>query len=290
MENFGSIKILPNDIIFEKPERIRRPFSWVEHIPFAFKLIEVLSPNIIVELGTHSGNSFCAFNQAIKMLNLPSKCFAIDTWEGDKHSGQYDSSVFNDLFEYCKVHYSQTAILIKKSFDEAVEDFQNDSIDLLHIDGLHTYEAVSNDFYNWLPKLSTKAVVLFHDIEVNEGDFGVYRFWKEINVKYPSFEFLFGNGMGILFVGDNISKYVMDELLDYQSNEMAVKVFSIQGKLLHLRSENVDLNHEIERLREYNSSLFFTLEKYRNSTSFYIGALILKPISFFIRLFIRKTA
>ncbi len=280
---------MPDDIIFQKPERIRRPFSWVEHIPFAFKLIEVISPNIIVELGTHSGNSFCAFNQAIKMLNLPSKCFAIDTWEGDKHSGQYESSVFNDLFEYCKVHYSQTAILIKKSFDEAVEDFQNDSIDLLHIDGLHTYEAVSNDFYNWLPKLSTKSVVLFHDIEVYEGDFGVYRFWKEIKVKYPSIEFLFGNGLGILFVGDNISTKDIDKLLEYQSDELVIKMFSMQGKLIQAKSESDELNKEIESLREYNSLLFSMLEKYRNSTSFFIGALILKPISFFRTLFINKS-
>ena len=290
MEKLSSIKILPDDIIFERPERIRVPYSWVEHIPFAFKLIEVLSPNVIVELGTHSGNSFCSFNQAIKKLNLASKCFAIDTWEGDKHSGQYDSTVFNDLFEYCKVHYSQTAFLIKKSFDDAVEDFQNDSIDLLHIDGLHTYEAVCNDFYNWLPKLSSQGVVLFHDIEVYESDFGVYRFWREIKIKYPSIEFAFGNGLGILFVGDNISKQDIEKLSEYQSRGLATKIFSLQGELIKARSESDELNKEIEKQNQYNSSLFFTLEKYRNSKSFYIGALILRPISFFMRFFKKKTA
>ena len=266
------------------------PYSWVEHIPFTFKLIEVLSPNIIVELGTHSGNSFCVFNQAVKKLNLVSKCFAIDTWEGDKHSGQYDSNVFNDLFDYCKIHYSQSAFLIKKSFDEALEDFKNDSIDLLHIDGLHTYEAVCNDFYNWLPKLSSQGVVLFHDIEVYESDFGVYRFWKEIKVKYPSIEFLFGNGLGILFVGDNISTKDIDKLSEYQSNELVTKIFSLQGKLIQAKSESDELSNEIEKLREYNRLLVYMLEKYRNSTSFFIGALILKPISFFRRLFINKSA
>ena len=83
-------------------------------------------------------------------------------------------------------------------FDNALSMFEDSSIDLLHIDGYHTYEAVKHDFTSWYPKLSENSIVLFHDIEVRKGDFGVYRLWEELS-ELPHFEFSHSNGLGILF-------------------------------------------------------------------------------------------
>ncbi|WP_324285444.1 class I SAM-dependent methyltransferase (plasmid) [Enterobacter ludwigii] len=46
--------------------------------------------------------------------------------------------------------------LIDLDFDSAVHGFSDSSIDLLHIDGSHTYHDVRNDFINWLPQNAFK--------------------------------------------------------------------------------------------------------------------------------------
>jgi glycosyltransferase involved in cell wall biosynthesis len=175
--------------------------AWTEHAPFAFWLVDVHRPRLLVELGTHSGFSYLVFAQAVKRLNLATRCFAIDTWKGDEHSGLYDDEVFAALRDYHDQHYSSFSQLVRTTFDEAVGHFEDESIDLLHIDGRHFYEDVKHDFDTWKPKLSNRAIVLLHDVEVQRRNFGVHKLWEELRGQYPHFEFVHGHGLGVLGVG-----------------------------------------------------------------------------------------
>ncbi len=228
---------MPESILPERmkviPKRLDSPKFWVEHIPFIFYLIPTLKPRLIVELGTHSGNSFFAICQAIKENGLQTKCYAVDTWLGDKHTGYYYEDVYTSVAKHQQENYPDNTVLLRMTFNEALTLFENKRIDLLHIDGLHTYEGVKQDFENWLPKLSEKAIVLFHDTRIKMKDFGVWRFWDEVSKKYPSFEFYHGCGVGVLAVGNEVPPAVLHFITDTHNSSEHRQFFEEEGKKVY---------------------------------------------------------
>jgi hypothetical protein len=183
------------------PHRCTVQDSWHGHIPFAFWCVESLAPRVLVELGCHRGDSYCAFCQAVDEQSLDTRCFGVDTWRGDAQAGQYGEEVYEELKLYHDPRYGRFSKLIRSTFDEALAEFPDQGVDLLHIDGAHSYEAVRHDFATWLPKVSRRGVVLFHDIAVRDEGFGVWRLWEELRGAYPSFTFLHSHGLGVLAVG-----------------------------------------------------------------------------------------
>lgn len=219
--------------------------AWIEHIPFGMLLIDLLRPKVLVELGTYCGVSYCAFCQAVKQLGVDTHCFAVDTWEGDIFSSFYGPEVLINLRRYHDPLYSDFSRLLQSTFDDAIKHFSDGSIDLLHIDGLHTYEAVKHDFETWLPKLSDRGVVLFHDTNVCEMDFGIWKLWDEQKLKFPFFEFFHGHGLGILAVG---SKYppALNALLKSSDQAPTLREFFFQlGSRLGLELTKQELTAKV---------------------------------------------
>lgn len=234
--------IQPNKSMFMRAEHTP-PSAWMGHIPFAGWLTEATQPTIFVELGTHCGTSYLAFCQAVVANGLATRCFAVDTWEGDEHAGLYDESIYGQLHGYHATKYGAFSRLMRMTFDDAVNYFDDGSIDLLHIDGLHTYDAVRHDFETWLPKLSHRGVIIFHDTCVREREFGVWRFWAEISARYPSFEFTHSHGLGVLAVGDDIP-LPLRALLGAAGDESRLLV----NQMFESLGRTLDANFEIERL------------------------------------------
>lgn len=200
---------LDHPIAYAYPLRIAES-GWLEHVPFGLAVIDLARPRVLVELGTHNGVSYCAFCQAVRELSLDTRCYAIDTWQGDPQSGFYGAEVLTRLREHHDPLYGNFSTLVQSTFDEALEHFADGSIDLLHIDGYHTYDAVKHDWQRWLPKMSERGIVLLHDINVREGDFGVWKLWEELAASYRTVEFTHGHGLGVVLVGDEVPGPMVD--------------------------------------------------------------------------------
>lgn len=175
--------------------------AWLQHAPFAFWLMDAARPNIVVELGTHTGFSYFCFCEAAERAAMPSKLYAVDTWEGDAQTGFYGGDVLTSVEAHNAARYSGRSTLMRMRFDEALPSFAEGSIDLLHIDGAHGYDDVRGDFEAWLPKLSPQGVILFHDVAVEQEGFGVKQLWTDLGDRYQHFTFHHGSGLGVLGVG-----------------------------------------------------------------------------------------
>lgn len=198
--------------------------AWVDHAPFAFWIIEAHRPRVLVELGTHHGFSYLAFCQAVERLATGTRCYAVDTWRGDVHVGQYGDEVLAPLREYHDPRYGSFSELLRTTFEEAAHHFPDDSVDLLHIDGTHLLETVQADFATWLPKMSSRGVILFHDINVHRSSFGVFAVWEALKGRYPHFEFDHGHGLGVLAVGKDASRSLGPLLEASRDPELAIAV------------------------------------------------------------------
>jgi hypothetical protein len=221
--------------MFWKPQYLKpESAAWEGHLPFAFWIMEALAPSKFIELGTYYGTSYFAFCQAVERLGLATTCFAVDTWQGDDHAGFYGEEVFETVNAYNAERYATFSTLVRSTFDEALSHFEDGSVDLLHIDGLHTYEAVKHDFETWQPKLAPGAVVLFHDTQVRERNFGVWKLWQELKEEYPlNLEFLHSHGLGVLQLNNADADQQIDWLRwSLSEQQLMIKYFAALGDSL----------------------------------------------------------
>jgi SAM-dependent methyltransferase len=220
------------------------PTVWFGHIPFLFSLMEAMRPRRYVELGTHAGGSFFAACQHIKANYHYGEAVAVDLWQGDSHTGYYDEYVFANFKHLLGEHFPNAGRFIRGHFDDAVSAFEPGSIDLLHIDGLHTYEAVRNDYETWRSRLTPNGTIIFHDTNEYQTDFGVWQLFEEIrNSAFASFQFRHSHGLGIMAFGDPRTNPAIELIEYFRANaELVESYYATLGKAL-FQSAQYSLNN-----------------------------------------------
>lgn len=171
---------------------------WGENREFVYNLVKDKKPKKIVELGSYLGCSTFTFAQCCKDKHIPCEVYAIDTWAGDDNSGFYENNIYEDFMKARQVYKFEPIHVMRMTFDEALEYFPERDIDILHIDGLHTFDAVKHDFETWKPRVKKGGIILMHDINVKEYGSSVY--WQEVKEKHKTEEILNNNGLGVVYV------------------------------------------------------------------------------------------
>ena len=126
-----------------------------------------------LEVGCRWGGTFIITSEMLKLKNNDLKLFTCDI-----------IPISDVLKEYSQ--YQDFKYINKSSFNLQGEDV-NINVDLILIDGDHSYEGVKTDFEVCL-KFNPKYVV-FHDISSSVCP-GVVKFWNEIKSNYTHYEFI----------------------------------------------------------------------------------------------------
>ncbi len=169
--------------------------NWSGHLPFARDLVASLRPRLLVELGTLHGESYFGFCQALAESGIQSSCYAVNEWRDASAGGE---ETYAEVERHNFERYAGFSHLLRMTFDDALGWFARDSIDLLHIDGPRSYDAVKRHFEAWWPKVAPGGIVLLHDVTERYAGFGVWKLWEELRASHDSFEFHHSHGLGVI--------------------------------------------------------------------------------------------
>jgi predicted O-methyltransferase YrrM len=183
-----------------RPAQIRSEF-----VRFA-EIVGDLRPRVAVEIGTFLGGSLfviCRLSEPdalIVSIDLPDGRF------GGGY-GRYRPALFRSFTQR-----KQRLELIRgdshsqEVLSQLEATLRGSPIDLLFIDGDHTYEGAKRDFDLYSPLVRKGGVIALHDISPGhpEGDVGVPRLWDEIKSAHKHEELIEGPnqggyGFGILY-------------------------------------------------------------------------------------------
>ena len=166
--------------------------SWNGHKDFSQWIVKKLLPEVTVDLGVDYGYSSLCFS----FPNI-GKVYGIDLFEVNEEELKM---LFHDLNHEKSIKYKQTLNLnnlmfIKSDFNKIVQSWSS-PIDILHIDGWHQYETVKNDFEKWNKFVKHDGVILLHDTCIFDRNFGVHKFFEEIDL--PKINFTNSCGLGVV--------------------------------------------------------------------------------------------
>lgn len=166
--------------------------AWTGHRQFAEWLVDYLKPAVIVDLGVDFGYSTFTFSEAAKHYSPHTRVYGVDWFKGDVHTSERNTR--DHVYGLKSQHNVNNLEIVEGDIDEVGANWANGKAKIIHIDALHTYDAVKKNYESWLPHLEEDGIMLFHDVCVPH--FTVRQFFDEIAL--PKMYFTHSAGLGIV--------------------------------------------------------------------------------------------
>ena len=206
LEDYVNLAFSPSRVI---------PFPWItinpsqikEEITAFLKILARCKLRFVLEIGTAKGGTLFLFTR----ISMPKALIiSIDLPSGQFGGGYPDWKV--PLYKSFTIHEQKMYLIRKDSHAQSTLDvtkkiLNENKLDLLFIDGNHTYNSVQADFEMYSGLVRKGGIISFHDIvpgpSASVGD--VPRFWNEIKHSFHHFELVKnwkqgGCGIGIIYM------------------------------------------------------------------------------------------
>lgn len=171
------------------------------------RLVHELSPKALLEIGTYNGGTFFV------LCRVSDPCATVISLDlpGGKWGG--GPQRFRGPFIKRLTQRTQHSFILRAdshveaSRHQVADILGTAKLDLLFVDGDHSYSGVKRDFEMYAPLVRKGGMIGFHDILKHppEMECEVDRFWNEIKGAYPHREIVENRrqgwaGIGVLFV------------------------------------------------------------------------------------------
>lgn len=124
----------------------------------ASEALDVPANGVIVEIGSYLGKST---EIMARNSDFTVKLYAVDTWDNRATGDLPTKDTYAEFMENTKA-FSEKIVPMRGLSSEMVKGWDK-QIDLMFIDGDHSFAAVYDDLYRWIPFIRKGGVLLLHD-------------------------------------------------------------------------------------------------------------------------------
>ncbi len=127
--------------------------------------------SVIVEIGVWQGKSIGFLARHLQEREKSPTLYAVDTFQGNPGLSPHKTAIKNLGGDLRAVFISNMQALqvgdmittMAMPSVEAAEEFEDESVDFVFIDGDHSYGAVKQDIEKWYPKVKSGGIIAGHD-------------------------------------------------------------------------------------------------------------------------------